>query len=588
MTIYDQITIRISWEEPSSITIESDFEHTPFLPYYQSIFSNWDEFKTSTNFAPRKNTGSSGCDLLIITHPDFRSEVEDFSNWKHAKGYMTTVVDTDETGTTASDIGDYIQNAYDSWDPRPSYVLFIGDIQYVTTNYLYIHPYSGGYTASDLWYVTVDGSDYYPDIFMGRVPADSTSDIETFKTKVFGYEKTPPSLESFYENVDVAAYFQDYNPEDGYEDRRFVRTSEEIRDYLLGLNYDVLRIYCTPAYVNPTHYNNGYYGNGEPLPPDLLRPTFAWDGDAMDIINSVNDGVLILNHRDHGAVDYWGDPYFDMGHINSLSNGELLPIVFSINCQTGWYDDGECFCEAFIEKTSGGAVGIFGATRVSYSGYNDYLCRGFYDSIWPSFDTQQGSTTPMYTMGQVLNYGKTYMANTWGDPWDYERVTFEMFHWFGDPTMEIWTDIPDILDVDHPSEVSGNGEITVTVCDQTQTPIEGALVCISNDNNLYGRGYTDENGEVTIDLGYLNSGTTPIIAEDALLVVTAHDYLPYEATITSDITQPGDANGDGVVNFQDLIIVIFAWGSNPGHAADFNGDGTVNFTDLLIVFINWG
>ncbi len=45
-----------------------------------------------------------------------------------------------------------------------------------------------------------------------------------------------------------------------------------------------------------------------------------------------------------------------------------------------------------------------------------------------------------------------------------------------------------------------------------------------------------------------------------------------------------DLNGDGVVNFQDLNMILGAWGQQgPDHPADANGDGSVDFADLNLV-----
>ena len=49
----------------------------------------------------------------------------------------------------------------------------------------------------------------------------------------------------------------------------------------------------------------------------------------------------------------------------------------------------------------------------------------------------------------------------------------------------------------------------------------------------------------------------------------------------------GDINGDGIVNVDDLLLVLGGWGSNPGLPADLNNDGVVNVEDLLIVLANW-
>ncbi|MCA9311065.1 MAG: hypothetical protein KDA21_07655, partial [Phycisphaerales bacterium] len=53
---------------------------------------------------------------------------------------------------------------------------------------------------------------------------------------------------------------------------------------------------------------------------------------------------------------------------------------------------------------------------------------------------------------------------------------------------------------------------------------------------------------------------------------------------------PGDTNGDGQVNFDDLNEVLAQWATmvKPGSGADVNGDGFVDFSDLNEVLANWG
>jgi hypothetical protein len=82
---------------------------------------------------------------------------------------------------------------------------------------------------------------------------------------------------------------------------------------------------------------------------------------------------------------------------------------------------------------------------------------------------------------------------------------------------------------------------------------------------------------------------------------TAHLLLSAEAaTVESSLqidaqfifvgeaANPGDVNGDGVVNVTDLLAVIAQWGPCSGKCnADLDGDGHVGVTDLLIVLENW-
>ena len=50
---------------------------------------------------------------------------------------------------------------------------------------------------------------------------------------------------------------------------------------------------------------------------------------------------------------------------------------------------------------------------------------------------------------------------------------------------------------------------------------------------------------------------------------------------------PEDVNGDGVVDFADLLLVLSAWGDCVACPEDIDGDGTVGFTDLLLILSAW-
>lgn len=49
----------------------------------------------------------------------------------------------------------------------------------------------------------------------------------------------------------------------------------------------------------------------------------------------------------------------------------------------------------------------------------------------------------------------------------------------------------------------------------------------------------------------------------------------------------GDINGDGLVNVEDLLVLIGAWGSDDP-AADLDVNGTVGVSDLLLLIAAWG
>ena len=60
---------------------------------------------------------------------------------------------------------------------------------------------------------------------------------------------------------------------------------------------------------------------------------------------------------------------------------------------------------------------------------------------------------------------------------------------------------------------------------------------------------------------------------------------------TITVGMPGDANGDGKVDVNDLTIVLTNFGQSTGMSwatGDFNGDGKVDVNDLTIVLTNFG
>ena len=51
---------------------------------------------------------------------------------------------------------------------------------------------------------------------------------------------------------------------------------------------------------------------------------------------------------------------------------------------------------------------------------------------------------------------------------------------------------------------------------------------------------------------------------------------------------PADLDGNGDVDFGDILAVLSVWGDCPGCPEDLDGSGVVDFADLLIVLSAWG
>jgi hypothetical protein len=200
-------------------------------------------------------------------------------------------------------------------------------------------------------------------------------------------------------------------------------------------------------------------------------------------------------------------------------------------------------------------VGIVGATRLSYSGYNDLLVHGTYTSFWPSYDPTYVDTTYPHSWrpAQAFNFGKYYMLSYEGTG-DYTEGEFYMFHWFGDPEMPLRTETPQSLAVTHPSAVVAGQPINITI-DVTRggLPLENALVCISHPTaDDHWSGLTDALGSITF------SGITLTqLGENYDIVVSDRNSVPYEGIVSAGFSDCGIINLDREVYSCDDTITIF-------------------------------
>ena len=477
------------------------------------------------------NTTGNGKNYIIITHSNFQAAADSLAQWKRQMGYKVEVVSSNSW--TASQVRSAVHTRYANWTPKPDYLVIIGDHQYVPAE-MYTTPGYNDPFGSDLYFVCMDGTgDYVPDMAKGRISANSTADALMQVGKMINYERNPISDTTFYQNGLNCAQFQDDN-NDGYADRRFAHTSEDIRNYTLSQGYNVQRIYYASSNVTPLNFNNGYYSNGQSIPNNLKKSNgYPWNGNSTQIKNSINAGKFYVFHRDHGfSGGYgWAHPYFVNNSIASLNNGNKLPVVFSINCHTGEFTQSSCFAETFMRKTNGGAVGVVGASYYSYSGYNDGFSIGLVDAIWsnpgivPVFGNG-GISNPnvqthsdIVTMGDVLNHGLIREIQTWGGSNTSIRYTHELFHYFGDPAMRIWTDVPQDIVASFNSTIN----CTDTALQITNCNDSNAVVTLT-DNNLLVSKIVLQNG----------SGSLPLFAlqgSSFTLTITGRNMRPLITSI---------------------------------------------------------
>ncbi len=478
---------------------------------------------------------------IIITHSAYLSQANQLANWKRQLGYTVEVVS--QSGWNATQVKSAISTRYNSWTPHPDYFVIIGDHtgSYAVPGEIHQSVYNGADFATDLYYACMDGlTDWHPEMAHGRISCSSPTEAGVIVNKIIDYEKTPPTTASYYTNMLSCAQYQVYSPETGYAERRFCHTSEEIRDYLQNSHsYTSTRVYWTDSGwpLATRRYNNTYYSTGQLLPADLRDVGFNWNGGASDITTAINNGKFMVFHRDHGYTggSGWAHPYYTTTSMESLTNGSLLPVVFSMNCSTGDFLAYNCFAEKFLRMENRGAVGVIAASYTSYSGYNDAMSVGLIDAIWatpglyPVMGTGGtganytiGTGNEIYTMGDVLNQGLYAMEQNWWGSTTYEQYAYELFHYFGDPAMRIWTSNPNsnIITAIHPTTVDCSGTDFLV---SGSTP--GATATLVVNNKLIYKTTLDGSGNGT----FAYSITEPDTA--MLFTISKQNHKPYVSSI---------------------------------------------------------
>jgi len=564
LVAYTKIEIRIKYDTPAQKTaVNKRIVSQRFEEILHAAVENHKDIEMYEHEEDEGGPGDNkrGCDYLVITPSAFYSNdsanpIQRLCAWKHQKGLLTNVETIESIGNADSSIRAFMQNAYNSWYPVPTYVVLIGDANHIVPSYVTEHTADGHRVAvgtpnehrtrigTDLYYTTLDGTDYFPDVMLSRISVNDTNDVAHIVDKLLEYERTPPANANFYTTTPLARLFEDDtdnptdpSPSDGREDDVWVliERAEEMRDALVADGYTVDRIY---------NFSGGWaqgpqqWNDGTNLPDHLTQqpPTvFAWNGNTNDIAAAFNNGTFMITYRGHGGRGGWSRPSFRTGDFGLLNQNNLYPAVFCPTCQTGWFDDetddpllnspNDCFAEELLRRDNCGAICVFASSRNSWGAYNNPMLQGICDALWPDFDPDiAGGYLPR--TGQFFVYAKTFMATV--EPHSTGRlITFEMTHLFGDPELPLWIELPGELSVVHPEGIGSTAkqEFVVKVTDKnTGVAVQSATVALTRPNKILKVEQTDAGGYAWFSLSSPGAG-------DIAITVTSLKHRPFINTI---------------------------------------------------------
>lgn len=352
--IFQSITIRINFFETDQRVIsESSPVYTS--PTFTSLLSEQIiNYEDSNQIETTRDISNEP--MLIIAPNAFISSLSPLVSLKESQGHPVSLVGLSTTGATPEAIKAYIQNAYNNWVTPPTFVLLVGDVNN-GANSMPAFTGQSSLTVTDLYYGTVDGSDWIPDIFVGRLPARDTAQLNTMINNLAAYNNLTGS-ESWVKKAALLAS----------DDADYWQIAENTQNY-------VIENHTKPA---------GYTGSFPALPTlggdKLYAQTYSAGN--TNIVNAINNRRSLVAYSGHGSRVSWGGPSFNQSNIRAITSTGTYSVVNSFACITGDFNETESFGETWLLQPNKGAVAFLGSSASTFWGPDDTLERAMMDALF--------------------------------------------------------------------------------------------------------------------------------------------------------------------------------------------------------------
>ena len=398
--------------------------------------------------------------------------LEPLLEWRRRQGYNVILATTAQTGTTNTAIKSWLQQQYNTLDPALEFVTLVGDANGAITVPSWREGYSGYNGEGDHDYTTLDGGDVLSDVHIGRLSVTSTTELQNVVNKIVAYESDPDMSDpSWFTTAGLAG-------DPSSSGRSTIWVNQFVKEQLLDLGY--------------------------------TRIDTIWSGSYLSqMMATINQGETVFCYR-----GYLGMSGMSSGHIGSLSNGQQLPFALIPTCATGsFWSDSNARSEAFLRAPNGGGIASIGtATTGTHTRYNNAMFLGIMNGLLNSSEHRVG---PALTRGKLTLY-RNYWANEWQNVWVWSTWNSLM----GDPATEIFTGVPAGITVSYPTSLAlGANALPVDVSLGGQ-PVVGARVAAYQAGTVRAFGYTDDAGQVVLDIAGAASG-------DVLVTVTGTNLMPH-------------------------------------------------------------
>lgn len=496
-----------------------------FEPLYESIIANY----SSLNRELIPYQRPSILYVLPSNIGNLMGTVNVLMDWKRRMGYEVNYISSSAIVNNANNLKNYIETAYETWDNPPEFVTLVGDAEGSYDIPTHFENWSGYNGEGDHPYATLAGNDLFPEIFIGRLSFDTQSHLQTIISKTVNYESNPYMGENWFKRACLVG-------DASTSGVSCIITNDNIKEVLK---------------------NHGY---------EDIRTVYSGDFPSQ-MTSNLSQGLGFFNYR-----GFYGVSGYTIEDISSANNGFMLPISTVITCGTGSFGTEESISEAFLRAGTASnpkaAVASIGtATLGTHTMFNNMVDMGFYHGVF---------VQNINSVGGALMAGKLWLSRAY--PTNPNQWVSTFTHWnslMGDPSLQMWTDYPEMLNVVHPYSIAkGTNFIDFTLTNSAGMPISDAWVTIYKEDAIIESGYSNSNGSIRLIFSSTEEG-------EVLVTVTKKNHYPYQSSF--QIYNPGAS-----VNVVPDNISIFENGTGSSSG---NGDGKINsgeIVDVIIPVLNYG
>ena len=536
------------------------YSSPPFAGRLDGIVVNDKQFRTYSGPA-------LPISYLIIVPDAWQSSIAPLAEWRRRKGFNVFVRTLSQVGGGNKDtVKAYIQDAYDNWPIPPSFVLLVGDVDRIG----YFTGSGEGSPPTDLNFALCEGSDYWPDLDLGRASVANSAQLDSFVDKVVRYEQnnwTYGKRGLSAENRDATA----------------LSPTQALRGSVPRFPPSGLTPFSGTEWLKRAYFvasadagNHDVAENTHKYVMAKIRPMgtdcdslFTYYSSGTPVDTALNSGRAWVTFSGHGSEEGWSDPgiTFHSDDVRALTNIDMIPYAQTYACLCGNFSSTgypECFSETWIRLGRKGGIVSIASSVNSYWTEDDTLERRVFDYMFDSSYT--------WVMGG-LNKAKVKFFEQFGEDPTTRRY-FEMYNCMGDGSTDIYSLEPKPLAVTYPPVIPvGSYALSVSVTTGSN-PVPGALVCAAakSDTSAWVSGYTNGSGQLTLNI-------TTLAPDTVFVTVTGHNLAPhlgyclalppngpYVMYLHHAVDDSAGGNDDGIINPGETINLpmwLKNWGSEP-------------------------